>query len=305
MNAKKFSLLGLMILVFLGCKKDDECVSNTDTYSINLNASDCTVDIQTTLGVSSEFTETVSGTSRNITANAIANHNVGTFPNSNNPNTISEQNLSYSIPANPSLAGSSTSLINASTGMPAYAFGILRSGVKLDPIAAEYWENPETGQLNTAWNESALSSNVNLGTDCNNAHAQPSGNYHYHATPSAYIANLNVNGTAMVDLGYAADGFTVYYKYGHDANGNIIELTPSYQLRTGERGGDGESEPDGCYDGTYVQDYIYVDGLGDLDECNGYTDPFTGDYYYVITDGYPSIPRCFMGTPSTDFQVGP
>jgi len=49
--------------------------------------------------------------------------------------------------------------------------------------------------------------------------------------------------------------------------------------------------------------------LGDLDECNGregITPEFPeGTYYYVITNEYPGVPRCFVGTPSSDFKIGP
>lgn len=68
----------------------------------------------------------------------------------------------------------------------------------------------------------------------------------------------------------------------------------------------GEDYPDGNFDGTYIQDYEYVDGLGDLDECNGRfgaTPEFpNGTYYYVITDGFPRGPNCFVG--NHDFIIG-
>ena len=59
----------------------------------------------------------------------------------------------------------------------------------------------------------------------------------------------------------------------------------------------------------YTADFEYIAGLGDLDQCNGrdgVTPEFpNGTYYYVITDSYPGIPRCFVGTPSLDFKIGP
>ena len=30
-----------------------------------------------------------------------------------------------------------------------------------------------------------------------------------------------------------------------------------------------------------------------------------GTYYYVITNEFPGVPRCFVGTPSNDFKIGP
>ena len=46
-------------------------------------------------------------------------------------------------------------------------------------------------------------------------------------------------------------------------------------------------------DGTYVSDWVYTAGQGDLDECNG---TVVGDAYaYMITEQYPYISRCLMG----------
>ena len=61
----------------------------------------------------------------------------------------------------------------------------------------------------------------------------------------------------------------------------------------------------------YTVDYEYVSCLGDLDECNGVerqvTIPTaegskTFDYFYVITDSFPQISRCFKGTPDVSFR---
>ena len=85
----------------------------------------------------------------------------------------------------------------------------------------------------------------------------------------------------------------------------MIEARGSYQLRSGSRA----SAPGGTYDGTFEQDYEYVAGLGDLDECNGregvtpeYPD---GTYYYVVTENYPYLPRMLRGTPDASFLYGP
>ena len=43
--------------------------------------------------------------------------------------------------------------------------------------------------------------------------------------------------------------------------------------------------------GAFTQDYEYVEGLGDLDQCNGrfgVTPEFpNGIYYYVVSDDFP------------------
>ena len=77
------------------------------------------------------------------------------------------------------------------------------------------------------------------------------------------------------------------------------KATSSYQLRPGLRPS-GAGEPGGTYDGTFRDDYIYVPGSGDLDECNGMT--VDGVYGYYITEEYPYILACFSGTPDPSFQ---
>ncbi|MEM8762535.1 MAG: YHYH protein [Bacteroidota bacterium] len=277
---------------------ENDCQDVTDTYLIDLDASNCGVDIQSSLGVNAFYDETLSAGNRIITTNSIPNHNVGQFPNMGNPNTITAMDMTFTITNSP-VINNNVTLLTTSAGIPRYRFGILYNGIVLAPIAAEFFVDTQSGDDNTDWNENALSSVINLGTDCNNSHVFPSGQYHTHATPSSFIAELNVDGTTPVQVGWAADGHPIYYKYGFKT-GAVEELVSSYRLKTTDRGGDGISAPSGCPDGTYTQDYEYVDGLGDLDECNGYNDPQLG-YIYVITDTYPSISRCFVGTPSDDF----
>ena len=51
--------------------------------------------------------------------------------------------------------------------------------------------------------------------------------------------------------------------------------------------------------GTFTQDYEYVAGSGDLDECNGRTGVTPefpkGIYHYYATDTYPYLQRCVKG----------
>ena len=54
--------------------------------------------------------------------------------------------------------------------------------------------------------------------------------------------------------------------YGPDANGNLVKLTPSYQLKSGNRPGDGISACGPC-NGKYYNDFEYIANLGDLDAC--------------------------------------
>ena len=267
-----------------------------------------------TLPYSNEVSIVESGDQRIITSNAIPDHKVGLFgggQGSLNPNAIAPVQDRYSIPLTPSLSGTVTKLL--SSNGPQYEFGVMLNGVLMDPEAAEPWPHDGIFSFSTKnwdWNLDAMS--INLGLDCNNAHVQPSGKYHHHGKPSLYLESLNLSSDEMSLIGYAADGFPVYYLYGYeaasDAGSSLIELNSSFQLKTGERPGDGDSAPCGTYTGIYTNDYEYVAGLGELDECNGrsgVTPEFPGGtYYYVITETFPFLPRCLKGTPSDDFRLG-
>jgi len=306
-------------LLLLGCSKDDNTSTTTTDCTpdqvLDSSRGACTVSLPYT----SQYQETSSGTTRTITSNSIPNHMVGLFgtgPGSLNPNAISEQFGTYNIPLNPSIAGSLTPLLSTAgqgpNAGPQYAFGILLNGVELDPVAAEPF--PHQGimnpNVNWEWNLEAL--NVNLGLDCNNAHVQPTGKYHYHGSPILFLQNLNLPNNQMTLIGYAADGFPIYYKYAYsiatDSSSPVVEMSSSYQLKSGDRPGDGITAPCGTYNGVYSNDYEFINGLGTLDIANGRTGVTPeypdGTYYYVITDEFPSIPRYFRGTPSNDFKIG-
>ena len=295
--------------------------SNSDaTY--NTSSSDCTkgINIDHSRGECSEVLSfqssvsiSVNGQTRTIRANNIPDHLVGIFgggPGSLNPNAISAQNSTYSITTNPQFASRTTDLLGLSG--PEYSFGVLLNGVEVDPVAAEPWPHVRGSfaNVNWAWNLEAI--NISIGLDCNNAHVQPTGKYHYHGLPTLYLSQINANSNEMTLLGYAADGFPIYNKYGFmnadNANSPLIEMIPSFRLKSGDRPGDGVDAPCGTYNGIYSNDYEYIPDLGHLDECNGRTgvtpDYPDGTYYYVITESFPSIPRCFVGTPSSDFKIG-
>ncbi len=306
---------------------DGYAADNTDTDDSNTSGSDCSctsdksVDQSRgacgqTLSFSNAFSISTSGSNRVITSNSIPNHMVGLFgpvPNRLNPNAISEQNEMYTIDLNPTGATSFTELLSTTgRGGPQYSFGVLLNGVELDPVAAEPFPHQGIMSANANWEWNLEALNVNLGLDCNSAHVQPTGKYHYHGSPTLFLEALNVSADAMTLIGYAADGFPIYYKYAFtvatDNGSGVSEMTSSYQLKSGCRPGDGNTAPCGAYDGVYSNDYEYVDGLGTLDEANGRTGATpeypSGTYYYVITDEFPSIPRLFRGTPSEDFKLG-
>lgn len=310
--SSKYLTLGLLI-VLTACSSsttsDDDMIANCESnQKIDTSRGAC----NEVLSFNSLYAETISGENRIITSNAIPNHQVGLFgggQGSLNPNAISPQNDSFTITLTPMLTGNNLPLL---ANGPQYSFGVLFNGIEVDPIAAEPF--PHNGimnpNVNWEWNLEAM--NVKIGLDCNNAHVQPTGKYHYHSSPTLYLENLNVSSTTMTQIGFAADGFPIYYKYAYsdaeNTNSNIIEMTPCYELKTGTRPGDGITAPCDVYTGVYSNDYQYVENLGHLDGANGRygkTPEYPeGTYYYMITTDFPSIPRYFKGTPSSDFKIG-
>ena len=246
---------------------------------------------------------------RYITANGLPDHETGKFPGPGNPNTMSAQTYAFRVPVKPVAAEKPVS-VAPSRGKPPMLVGVALNGVVFDPGTAEFWNDDRS----SGWNYEALSGKINLGLDSSNAHVQPNGAYHYHGLPGALIDKLAgaSKGTKMVQVGWAADGYPIYASWGPDkaadGAGAVRELKASYRIKAGDRP-KGESSPGGKYDGTFVQDYEYVAGSGDLDECNGragVTPEFpAGTYYYVLTREYPFVPRLLHGTPDESFRKRP
>jgi hypothetical protein len=238
---------------------------------------------------------TVSGGERVIEANGWPDHTPGQFPRRGNPNRISAQNYNFHLAAHPQTAEKPTPVDHG-------LFGVALNGVPFDPATAEFWNNDHS----SGWNYEANSGFIDLGLDEYNAHVQPSGAYHYHGLPLGLMARKGGDATKMLLVGYAADGFPIYTSRGHDqakdAKSPLRKLHSSYRLKQGVR----PDGPGGKYDGKFTADYEFVQGSGDLDECNGrfgVTPEFPeGTYHYYITDEFPGIPRQWRGTPDPSFK---
>jgi len=231
---------------------------------------------------------------RYVDANGWPDHVPGQFPNRRNPNTARPQKYHYRMPLQPVAAKELTPL-----GM--YPFGVAVNGVPFDPGANEFWNRDRR----SGWQYEALSGHIDLGMDEHHAHVQPDGAYHYHGLPTGLLLRLRTDPPTMTLLGYAADGFPIYGPQGptdpNDLKSPLKRLTSSFRVKAGTR----PSGPGGNYDGTFVQDWEFVAGHGDLDACNGrtgLTPEFpAGTYYYVLTSEFPFIPRAFRGTPDPSF----
>jgi len=246
-------------------------------------------------GLSNRVSITIEGEVRVIRANGLPDHAMGQFPNAHNPNVAAAQNYVYRVPVHPQVAARATPV-----GMQ--NFGIAINGVTFDPAAAEWWHRDHS----SGWQYEPMTGHLNLGVDQNNAHVQPNGAYHYHGLPTGLLAKVKDAKSRMVLLGWAADGFPIYAPWGfsvaNDATSALKTLKSSYRLKSGTRPGG----PGGAYDGTFVADFEYVAGVGDLDECNGrfgVTPDFPqGTYCYFLTTDFPFIPRFYKGTPDRSFE---
>ena len=263
--------------------------------------------------------ETVCDDIRSINTNNMPDHD---FCYKNQASIPVPQDYQFQVTADPTISPNlPISIVNA-IGRPDIYFGIALNGVLIAPAPATpfIFENTLTGEFNWDWvfeptnNQGQGADWVAL--DCASAHTGPQG-YHYHGNMFEYGENIQVGLSTTttppanpVQIGWAADGFPILYRFAPDANGNLILPQPSYQLKSGDRPGDGVGSPCGPYNGKYTNDYEYVAGLGDLDECNGIAQSITlntangietFDYFYVITDDFPQVPRCFKGTPDLTF----
>jgi hypothetical protein len=142
------------------------------------------------------------------------------------------------------------------------------------------------------------------GSTSYNAHVQPDGTYHYHGIPTGVLAAEGGNSVPAL-IGWAADGFPIYGPYGYsnpEQKSAVKKLKSSYRVKNGTR----PNGPGGRYNGKFTQDWAYVAGTGDLDQCNGrfaVTPEYpNGTYHYVLTDSFPYIPRCWMGSADSSFK---
>ena len=235
---------------------------------------------------------------RYVTSDGLPDHATGRFPNDHNPNTIRARQHRLRMPLRPTA-------VERPQPTGRFLFGVAVNGVPFDPGTAERWTGPN-GEI---WHGEAKGGELDLGLDQHNAHVQPDGTYHYHAIPVGLLEQRarEAQPGAMVLVGWAADGFPIYGPRGHkDANDLASELVPlrsSYRLKEGARPANG---PPGNYDGTYAEDYEFVAGAGDLDECNGrvgVTSEYPeGTYYYVLTEQWPFVGRMFRGAPDRSFE---
>ena len=279
----------------------------------SIDTSNGTCDITSTF--TKNFTETVANDIRKIVTNGVPTHKYSF--NTRVSSFVNDDLKTFEMDATPAKSSSITSILK-SNFRPSYKFGVALNGVTIDPAPAyPFIFEDAQGEFNWDWVFEPSNNRDVVNLDCASAHLQPDGTYHYHVRMVAYaneiLAGLGdgtTTPTEPVQIGWAMDGYPIIYKYGYDNTGNtLVELKSSYKLKDGGRPGDGDSAPCGEYSGKYTNDYEYSNGLGDLDECNGISRSITlndqtFDYYYLITDDFPVISRCAVGTVNDSFKIG-
>ena len=297
-------------------QETEDCTSDYTTAGILVNINKEIFNDDESVNTYSKYSWSSDNSHRILNGNGIPNHEVGTFPNQNNPNTIREQNVSKRFSLCPEIISESgLELVG-----PALAIAYALNSVKFDPGTAGRCN--DAGECSLAqgrgnWNIEALGHDTfDFGDDMNHAHVQPNGEYHYHGMPELLMEFLG-NNQGMTIVGWASDGFPVYARNGfsnaNDSTSEVIALQSSYKLKsqpdanrpntlTALLGGSGQGSNNlnrSIEMGAFTQDYEYVEGLGDLDQCNGrfgVTPEFpNGIYYYVVSDDFPFFTRCLKG----------
>ena len=260
------------------------CADYADSYSARVT------DVQAGRRHNATLAIVVQGDSCLISSNAVPNHDFNATGRFATP--FAEQSQRHSIPARPTLASTPTALSLR------YDNAVFLNGVKLDLLAAGCFGvgDGRIGcfDMDSPYRYDPMAPGAGFGADEHNAHTQPDGTYHYHGNPMALFDQQNPTTPSPV-IGFAADGFPIFGSYILDGH-QIRKASPSYRLKSGQRDGG----PAGSYDGTFVDDWEYVEGLGDLDRCNGMVQD--GVYGYVVTETYPHVLGCFSGTPDPSFQ---
>ncbi len=279
---------------------------NQDLVYNNASNSNTTNTVNETLPFS--YSWACSGSSRTVTGNGVPNHAV---TGGNFATKVSAQSISASMSTSPIASTTSTAV-----KLPGYAL----NSVKMDPATAGTCTNSATSDASGCnyaggtgtWRMEAMGDpsvspwKFDFGTDVNNAHVQPGGLYHYHGMPTNLITKLNsASGTSMTLVGWATDGFPIYANYGYttatSASSALKEMKGSYRVKTTPDSGRPATSMFAM--GHFQQDWEYVSGLGDLDECNGRTGVTpefpSGIYHYYITKTYPFIQRCVKGSPAS------
>ncbi|GAB5494704.1 MAG: hypothetical protein Phog2KO_49190 [Phototrophicaceae bacterium] len=179
------------------------------------------------------------------------------------PGNLTVQDLNIEIPLEPTIAEETTDIA---------LLGLVAVAVNGAPIFG-----PNEGG-NLGFGDPMLDEIL----DFCNGHVGPSG-YHLHASPTCLFDDYE---SANLVIGYALDGFPIFAPYvcADDSCSDVVEVTSSWE-RT--------SDVTSAWDA-----HEYIEGSGDLDQCNGMTLE-DGSYAYFATQTFPYVIGCYVGELAT------
>jgi len=222
-----------------------------------------------------------------ISCTCIPGYDIG--PWGGNPNTPSNQNFVYKITRNPA----------QNTGT-AIATPLGHTGVWSNGVSIYNAKDAMSYNNMNIWHQNAIVFE-GAGFDTCLGHPAPNGEYHHHLNPRCLYDDHDSSLHSPV-IGYAFDGFPIYGAYGFantNGTGGITRMKSSFQkrninLRTTLP--DGTVLNSGQYGppvsaiyplGSYIEDYEYIAGSGDLDDHNGRfcvtPEYVSGIYAYFVT----------------------
>ncbi|HWB63027.1 MAG TPA: YHYH protein, partial [Chitinophagales bacterium] len=196
-----------------------------------------------------------------------------------NPNVASNQNFVYKFTRNPQKNNGTLT-----------AIGLGHTGALLNGVSIFNCDDGMTYNNDGVWHRNAYVFE-GQSLDACGGHPQQDGEYHNHYNPSCVYDIYDSTHHSPL-LGFMFDGYPVYGIYAYsdtDGTGPIRIMQSSYQLRNIT---DRTTLPDGSTAsatgpaisstyplGSFLQDYVYVAGSGDLDEHNG---------RWCVTPEYPN-----------------
>ena len=227
-----------------------------------------------------------------VSCTCIPGYDIG--PWAGNPNTPANQDFCFRITFNPQ--ENTGTLTNTGLGH----IGVWRNGVSIFNAKDAFSYNNQGVWFQDAYVFEGSSFDACLG------HPAGNGEYHHHVNPTClYNDSDEANHSPIV--GYAFDGYPIYGAYGYsnplDPNSAVSRMQSGQQLRnisSRQTLADGTNLPTYQYGptvnsqypiGSFIEDYEYIEGSGDLDEHNGRF-CITPDYpegiyaYFITIDDY-------------------
>lgn len=214
-----------------------------------------------------------------VSSSCIPGYDIG--PWAGNPNTPENQDFCFKITRNPE--ENTAAKINTPMGHT----GVWRNGVSIFNAKDGFSYNDLD-----IWHQDALIWEGSSFDDCL-GHSAGNGEYHHHINPTCLYDDTDDQNHSPI-IGYAFDGFPIYGAYAYsnsNGSGEISRMESSYQLRAisvRETLSDGTTLDPSEYGpaintqypiGSFLEDYEYVPGSGNLDEHNG---------RFCITPDYPN-----------------